>query len=349
MTAAVTMRHGGPEVVEIRTDWPTPQPATNDVRVRVTAAAVNNTDIWSREGVYGTAADPEAITGWKGVPLEFPRIQGIDIAGVVESVGGQIDSSWVGRRVLVDPTVTYDGDFPVDLIGSEVDGGFAQFHVCSVQRVHDVSDSPLIDAQLACLPTAYGTALGMINRAECAGGERVVVTGSSGGVGSAAVELLAGRGCHVIARTSQSKVSAVEALGASEVSVRDVDAVSAIDEVDAVIDVVGGGEFAELIDRLRDGGRLVTAGAIAGPVVSFDIRRLYLRQRRLIGSTMCTPGDFVELARIASAGGVHPHVEEVFALDQLPEAQRRFGAKSFFGKLVIGPDGIEAARARHQT
>lgn len=349
MTAAVTMRHGGPEVIEIRTDWPTPQPAADQVRVKVTAAALNNTDIWSREGAYGSAADPDAIAGWKGAPLEFPLIQGIDVAGVVESVGDRVDPSWVGRRVLVDPTVTYAGDFPVDLIGSEVDGGFAQFHVCSIHQAHDVSDSPLTDAQLACLPTAYGTALGMISRAECSAGERVVVTGSSGGVGSAAIELLADRGCHVIARTSRSKAAAVESLGASEISVRDVDPIFTMGEVDAVIDVVGGDEFGELLDRLRDGGRLATAGAIAGPVVSFDIRRLYLRQRRLIGSTMFTRDHFAELARIAVAGGVRPHVAEVFPLDQLPEAQRRFGAKDFFGKLVVGPDGVDVAGSRSST
>ncbi len=337
MTAAVTMRHGGPEVIEIRSDWPVPEVGPSEALVRVTAAALNNTDVWSREGAYGTGEDPDALVGWKGVPLEFPRIQGIDVAGVVESVGDDVDRTWTGRRVLVDPTVSYAGEFPVELIGSEVDGGFAQFHVCSVQRLHDVTHSPLSDAQLACLPTAYGTAMGMINRAECEAGERVLVTGSSGGVGSAAIQLLVDRGCHVVARTSPSKVAAVESVGASEVSVRGVESVSEMEEVDAVIDVVGGDEFGDLVDRLRDGGRLATAGAIAGPVVTLDLRRLYLRQRRLIGSTMHTPDDFAELARVAGVGGVRPRVDEVFPLAELHAAQRRFESKSFVGKLVVAP------------
>jgi NADPH:quinone reductase-like Zn-dependent oxidoreductase len=337
MTAAVTVRHGGPEVIEIRSDWPVPEPGATDVCVRVEAAALNNTDIWSREGAYGTSHDPHAVAGWKGVPLTFPRIQGIDVAGVVESAGAGVDPSWIGRRVLVDPVVTYSGDFPVEVIGSEVDGGFAEYLVCAQRQVHDVSDSPLSDAELACLPTAFGTALGMINRAHCMPGERVLVTGSSGGVGSAAIQLLVDRGCHVVARTSPLKVAAVEALGASEVSVRGIDAVSGVADVDAVIDVVGGDEFNDLIDRLRDGGRLVTAGAIAGPVVSIDIRRLYLRQRRVIGSTMHTPDDFAELARIAAAGGVRPRVDTVFPLERLPAAQRRFESKRFVGKLVVAP------------
>ena len=337
MSAAVTMRHGGPDAIEIRSDWPIPAVGDDGVLVRVTAAAVNNTDIWSREGAYGTAEDPDAIAGWKGVPLQFPRIQGIDVAGVVDLVGAQVDPAWVGRRVLVDPAVAYAGDFPVEVMGSEVDGGFAELLACSVRRVHDVSDSPLSDAQLASLPTAYGTALGMINRAACAGGERVLVTGSSGGVGSAAIQLLTDRGCHVIARTSAAKAARVAQWGAAEVSVRGVDAPGEMAEVDAVVDVVGGDEFGDLLDRLRDGGRMVTAGAIAGPLVSLDLRRLYLRQRRLIGSTMHTPDDFAELARIAAAGGVAPEVADIFPLADLRLAQARFLEKDFFGKLVIAP------------
>ena len=344
MTAAVTMRHGGPDAVEIRSDWPVAEVGPRIVLIRVSAAALNNTDIWSREGAYGTAEDPEATAGWKGVPLEFPRIQGIDVVGVVELVGKHVDPVLIGRRVIIDPTVTYAGEYPVDVIGSEVDGGFAEYLACSADQVHDVSDSPLTDWQLACLPTAYGTALGMINRAGCEAGERVLVTGSSGGVGSAAIQLLADRGCHVVARTSASNAETVAANGANEVSVRGVDRIPDVAEVDVVIDVVGGEEFADLLDRLKDGGRMATAGAIAGPIVTLDLRRLYLRQRRLIGSTMHTPNDFAELARIASAGGVEPSVAEVFPLTELHSAQARFQRKDFFGKLVVAPDGRDAIR-----
>lgn len=337
MTAAVTTRHGGPDATVIRRDWPVPVVGADDVLVFVTAAALNNTDIWTRQGAYGTAEDPEAVAGWLGVPLQFPRIQGIDVCGIVVAVGGGVDPAWNDRRVLVDPTVTYANDFPTALIGSEVDGGFAEYHRCSLGQVHDVSDSALSDEQLSCLPTAYGTALGMINRAECVEGERVLVTGASGGVGSAAIQLLVKRGCHVVARTSASKQEQVRQLGAAELSIRGVDAIAATGEVDAVVDVVGGDEFGEMLDRLRDGGRMVTAGAIAGPVVSLDMRRLYLRQRRLIGSTMYTPDDFIELAGIANTGGVWPEVAASFPLVDLAVAQERFAAKDFTGKIVVTP------------
>ena len=170
MTAAVTMGHGGPDQIEIRTDWPCPTPRVGEALVRVTAAALNNTDIWSREGAYGTAADPAAVVGWKGVPLDFPRIQGIDVAGEVVAVGARADGDWTGKRVIVDSAARYQDDRPADIVGSEVDGGFAEYHVCSVRQLHDVTASPLTDAELACLPTAYGTALGMLTRADIQSG-----------------------------------------------------------------------------------------------------------------------------------------------------------------------------------
>ncbi len=337
MTAAVTLGHGGPEHIEIHDDWPRPEVGAGQVLVRVTAAALNNTDIWSREGAYGTADDPDAVVGWKGVPLDFPRIQGIDVAGEVVEVGSGVDETWNGRPVIVDPAARYDGAYPADIIGSEIDGGFAQYHLCSERQLHDVSGSPLSPAQLACLPTAYGTALGMLNRAECAAGERVIVTGASGGVGMAAVQLLIDRGCSVVARTSESKRDVIAELDVAEISVRGIDDITAIEPADAVVDVVGGDEFGPLIDRLRDGGRLVTAGAIAGPIVPFDIRRLYLRHRKIIGSTMHTPDDFAQLAAIGASGGVAPLVAATFPLPEIAAAQERFGRKDFVGKLVLLP------------
>ncbi|MEZ5374763.1 MAG: zinc-binding dehydrogenase [Microthrixaceae bacterium] len=336
MNAAVTVGHGGPEMIELR-EVPVPALGPGDALVRVGAAALNNTDIWTREGRYGSAEDPDAVAGWQGVPLGFPRIQGMDIAGEVVEVGDDVSNAWVGRRVIVDPTVTYADGFPAVLVGSEVDGGFAGFHRCSEAQLSDVTDSPLSDAQLSCLPIAYGTALGMINRAGCSPGERVLVTGASGGVGLAAVQLLLARSCRVVARTSEPHRATFEALGV-EVSVRGVDDVADLDVVDAVVDVVGGDTFALLVDRLEVGGRLVVAGAIAGPQVSIDLRQLYLKQRTLIGSTMHTRDDFAQLARIATEGSLDPVVAQTYPLADLAAAQERFLAGDFVGKLVIEPN-----------
>ncbi len=336
MTAAVTVGHGAPDKIELHSDWPRPEPGHGQVLVRISAAAVNNTDLWTRRGAYGSPEDPDAVAGWRGVPLEFPRIQGGDIAGVVAAVGEGVDDSLVGRRVIVDPATRYDeAGYPASIVGSEVDGGFAQFHVSPSERVHDVDGSPLSDTQLACLPIAYATALGMIEAAGCSAGERILVTGASGGVGLAAVQILAGRGCMAIAYTSDGKEEAVTEAGAAQVLTRGISPLAAVPPVDAVLDVVGGPELGELIDRLRTGGRLAMAGAIAGPIVEIDLRRIYLRHRRLIGSTMHNRQTFSGVVELARRGAVAPLVADTYRLDQIRAAQERFEEKDFVGKLVV--------------
>jgi NADPH:quinone reductase-like Zn-dependent oxidoreductase len=339
MTAAVTTGHGGPEVIEIRHGWPCPRPKAGEALTRVTAAGVNNTDLWSRQGAYGTGDNPDAVAGWRGVPLDFPLIQGGDVTGVVVAVGSDEDELWVGRRVLVDPAAAYSFGYPSAVVGSEVDGGFAQYHLATIAQLHDVTGSPLSDDQLACLPIAYATALGMVERAGCHAGERVLVTGASGGVGSAAVQITAARGCHVVAYTSPAKADIVARSGADEVVVRGRSRIEDLPEVDVVLDVVGGEEFPRIFDRLGDGGRLATVGAIAGPVVQLDLRRLYLRQRRIIGSTMHTPEIFTGVAELARTGAVNPRVAATYPLAEIAAAQARFEQKDFVGKLILHPFG----------
>ena len=197
--------------------------------------------------------------------------------------------------------------------------------------------SPLTDVQLACLPTACGTALGMPTRARREPGESVLVTGASGGVCMAAVQLLLDRGCDVVARTSAAHRDVFAMLGVGEVSVRGVDALAGVAPVDAAVDVVGGPDFGALVGRLRDRGRLVTAGAIGGPMVTLDLRRLYLQQRTLIGATMHAPAVFADLRAIAVAGGVEPPVAPTFPLTEIAAAQAWFVAGDLVGKLVLVP------------
>ncbi len=346
MRAVVMRGHGGPEQLEV-TEVALPEPGSGEVRVRVTASSVNNTDIWTREGRYGTADDPDAIAGWLGVPIECPRVQGADMAGVVEAVGEGVDERLIGRRVLVDPAF-YDRDADdadlVGLLGSEADGGFADFVVAETVRCHDVTDSPLSDLQLAALPIAFGTALGMLRRAEVAAGETMVATGASGGVGVALVQLGQALGASVIAVSTADKADVLRELGAAHVVDRSSPdvvghavAAAAGDgaEIDVVADVVGGERFGEWIDALRIGGRVVVAGAIAGPVVAVDLRRVYLGQRRIIGSTMHDPATFRQLVELANAGAIHPPIAEVFPLERLADAQVAIRDSSSIGKIVL--------------
>lgn len=340
MTAAVLTHHGGPDALEVRRDVPVPRLGPGDALVAVAAAGINNTDIWSRQGAYGTVGDPNAVGGWRGVPLDFPRVQGGDIAGTIVRVGDAVDPARLGTRVLVDSAL-YDGDDTdanaIGLLGSERDGGFAEYVAVENRRAHDVGDSPMSDESLAALPIAYGTAMGMLERVALEPGERVLVTGASGGVGLALIQLAVARECTVIAVTTESKRDQILDAGATEILMRDdVPSETLSHPVDVVADVVGGPAFPRLVDALAEGGRLVTAGAIAGAEVELDIRRLYLHSRRLVGSAMWTPGHFARLVEEARRGSLRPVVRS-YPLTEIAAAQADFDRKQFVGKFVLTP------------
>ncbi|MCB2175344.1 MAG: zinc-binding dehydrogenase [Actinomycetales bacterium] len=344
MRAAVTTHHGGLDAIELR-EVPVPAPSAGEVLVRVAAAGCNNTDLWTREGSYGTAEDPDAKAGWLG-PLDFPRIQGGDVAGTVVAAGDAEGTALVGSRVLVDPAI-YDGPGPdarpADVLGSERDGGFAEYVVVPGARAHPVDGSPLTDIELAALPIAYGTALGMLERGGVAAGDTVLVTGASGSVGLAAVQLARARGAGVVAVCSSGKRDAVLRAGARATVDRgrgDVVAdarAAAEDGYDAVIDVIAGPTVGAGLDLLRPGGRWVVAGALGGWHVDLDVRRLYLANLALVGSTMHTPAIFDELVRIARRGEVRPLVAATFGLDRVRDAQEQLATRRHVGKLVVVP------------
>lgn len=343
MAAVRIVAHGGPEVLEVA-KVPVPEPGTGEVLVEVRAVALNNTDLWTRQGAYGTPEDPEALAGWRG-PLDFPRIQGADVAGVIAAVGPGGDAGLVGRRVVIDPAL-YDADGPranpVGLMGSERDGGYAQYVTAPAEQVHDVTGSSLSDPQLASLPTAYGTALGMIERGEVREGETVLVTGASGGVGLALVQLAAARGARVLAVSSGSKLEAVRAAGADAVLDRGQDIAqqvraAASDGLDVVLDVVAGDFVGQGISLLREGGRWVIAGALGGHQVGVDVRRLYLHNARIIGSSMHTREHFALLMDIARRAQVQPVIAATYPLEQAARAQEELGRRHHVGKIVLDP------------
>ncbi len=362
MTAALLTGHGGPDMLEVRDDVEVPVAGPGQVLIEVAAAAVNTTDVWTRQGAYGSPEDPDAVAGWQGVALDVPRIQGGDVAGRVVAVGDGVDQAWVGCRVVADPTFyADDGPEPTltAVLGSELDGGFAQYLAVAAEQVHDVTDSPLSDAQLACLPIAYGTAAGMLDRAGLREGETVLVTGASGGVGLALVQLARARGATVVALTRAAHTDLLAEEGAHHTVSRDLpDTPDAADSgsdapgtltlserirevaggsVDVVADVVGGWALEQLLDVLAPGGRWVICGAVAGPVVRLDLRVLYLHRRQLIGSTMHTPDQFARLVDDARSGRIEPRVARTYPLTHIHEAQADLAAGDEVGKLVLLP------------
>lgn len=344
MRVAVITGHGGLEVIETRIA-PVPTAGPGEVLVRVAAAGCNNTDLWTRAGAYGSADDPDLKAGWLG-PLDFPRVQGGDVAGVVVACSDSQDGELLGSRVLVDPA-NYDSEGPDaqvnDVLGSERDGGFAEYVVVPSARAHPVDASPLTDVELAALPIAYGTALGMLERGSVRAGHTVLITGASGGVGLAAVQLARARGARVVAVCSGDKGGAVRSAGADVVVDRQrgrvVDDATAAEPsgYDAILDVVAGPMIGQGLGLLRPGGRWVVAGALAGWDVNLDVRRLYLASLSLIGSTMHTPHIFDLLVDIARRGAVHPVIAATFDLAEVDEAQRRLALREHVGAFVVLP------------
>lgn len=343
MRAVRIAAHGGPEVLQLD-EVPTPIPGPDDVLVRVAAVALNNTDLWTRDGAYGDATNPDALSGWRG-PLDFPRIQGADVAGRIVAVGEDVGRELIGRRVVIDPAI-YDSAHPdahpIGLMGSERDGGDAEFVSAPADRAHDVSDSPLSDDQLAALPTAYGTALGMVERGHVVRGETVLVSGASGGVGLALVQIARARGAQVLAISSGSKLEAVRRAGAHAVLDRAMDLAEQIrglapDGIDVGLDVVAGDLVRIGLPLLREGGRWVIAGALGGHQVDFDVRRLYLHNAAIIGSAMHTPAHFDQLMEMARTAQVQPVIAAGYPLAEAATAQARLAQRDHIGKLVLHP------------
>ena len=273
--------------------------------------------------------------------MRWPRIQGADVCGVV--VGGAA-GALLGRRVLVDPWVR-DPAAPDDLaratyLGSERDGGYAEFVAVPAANVHPV-DSPLSDAELATFPTSYVTAANMLRRAGLSAGETILVTGASGGVGGALIQVARMLGATPYAIAGADKAEHVRACGAEHVISRDdPDFAAALAragaaDVDVVADIVGGDRFPELLRLLRRGGRFTCAGAIAGPIVPLDLRTMYLHDLTLVGATVPPVGAFAEMVSFIETGRLRPFLAATFPLERFRDAQEAFMAKRHVGNIVI--------------
>jgi len=357
MRAVVLTGHGNLDKLEFHGNWRKPTPAANEVLIKVAACGLNNTDINVRTGWYsqtgaapttGVAKEDTADdASWGSGGIAFPRIQGADVVGVVESVGEAVgDKSLVGKRVLVD-TWLRDWNDPhnvekVGYFGSECDGGYADYTTVPWQQAHPV-DSTLSDAELATFATSYVTAENMLNRAAVNENDTVLITGASGGVGSALAQLCKRRGARTVAVCGEEKAAAVrDAVHPAALLPRHTrdfkkalqDAIGD-DTVSVVADVVGGDSWHALIDALAHGGRYTCAGAIAGPIVEFDLRTFYLRDLTLTGATVVPPSVFSNLVGYIERGEIRPLLAATHPLENLREAQQQFMDKRHFGNIVV--------------
>jgi NADPH:quinone reductase-like Zn-dependent oxidoreductase len=360
MRAVVLTGHGGIDKLEYRDDVARPEPGAGEVLIRVGACGLNNTDINTRTGWYDPTVetslseelglhgrDDDAAASWDKSTVAFPRIQGAAVVGRIAAVGPGTDEARAGERVIVDPSVR-DPRLParaqiVEYLGSERDGGYAEFVAVPAQNAHAI-DSPLSDAELATFPCSYDTAEEMLARAGLTEGEVIVITGAAGGVGTALIQLSLIRGARVVAIAGASKEERLRALGAHEFVARESDDVRGDVErligergADVAADVVGGAIFDDLLKLLRRGGRYTTAGAIAGPTTKIDLRDLIYKDLELYGITNPTAETFAWLVHLINSGRLQPLLEETFPLAELRTAQARMLKRSHVGKLVVVP------------
>lgn len=356
MKAIVTTGNGGYEKLVYK-EVTIPEIQQGEVLVKVLAAGVNNTEINTRLGWYSssvtestneTADEDDTLQssdgGWnKETP--FPFIQGTDCCGQVVSAADDVDSALLNKRVIVRPC-TRESDFnSLDNIwmGSDFDGAFAQYVKVRASEVFPIT-CDWTDAELGTIPCAYGTSENMLHRAQLKAGETVLITGASGGVGSATVQLAKRRGAKVIAVAGKEKLEAVAKIGADILLDRSADLLDVLGEqsVDVVVDNVAGSEFPTMLKLLKRGGRLVSSGAIAGPIVDLDMRDMYLNDITLIGTTVWDEPVFPNLVRYIEQGEIQPLLAKTFPLSSIAEAQQEFLLKKHVGKFVLIPPSDES-------
>ena len=331
--------HGGLDKLEVHSDIPVPDPGPREVLIRVAAAGINNTDINTRTAWYSKEDGASEDASWAGAPLHFPRIQGADVCGRIVAVGEEVGADRIGERVLIEPCIREANGQELErpwYFGSECDGGFAEYTVVASRHAYRI-ESALSDTELASFPCSYSTAENLLTRSKTGPGDRVLVTGASGGVGSAAIQLARARGARVIAVTSPAKSEALRRLGAERTLAREDSVVEKLgrDSIDVVVDLVAGPQWSALLDVLRPGGRYAVAGAIGGPLVELDVRTLYLKDLSLFGCTVLDPEVFPNLIDHIESRRLSPVVAETFPLDQIADAQTTFMSKKHIGKIVL--------------
>ncbi|MFT7593762.1 MAG: NADPH:quinone reductase-like Zn-dependent oxidoreductase [Paracoccaceae bacterium] len=358
MQAMVLTGHGDLDQYHWHLDWVVPKPGPMQVLIKVAACGLNNTDVNTRTGWYSKSVSA-ATTGsayaevaeedptWGGRPITFPRIQGADAVGIVVAVGTGADPDLIGQRVITDGWLRDWGD-PANMdkagyFGSEIDGGFAQY-TCTDMRDIAVVDCGLGDAELATFSCSYSTAEGMLVRAGVGADDTVLIPGASGGVGGALVQLAKRRGARVIAMASTAKHADVARLGPDRILPRSPDDLRAAldgekitEKITVVADIVGGPLWPQLIDVLERGGRYTCSGAIAGPMVTLDLRTFYLRDLTFTGSTVVPPHVLRDVVGYIERGEIKPVLAATYPLSQLPKAQAAFIDKTHTGNIVVIP------------
>lgn len=336
MKAAVLLRHGDSSNIVLDGNFPDPTPGEGCVIVRVGATALNYHDIFTRNGM-------------PGIKVPLPLIMGIDIAGTVSAVGAGVTEWKSGDRVLVDPANRSVGG---GLIGETTHGGLAQFCEVPANQLVAIPEGVSFE-DAAALPVAYGTARRMLVTAgNIKAGEKILVLGATGGVGTCCVLLAKMLGAEVVAcSASPAKFERLKSLGADHVidnsqpdwfkqvyqlfgkpNRRSYDG-----GVDVVVNFTGGETWVPSLRSLRRGGRLLTCGATAGFDPKTDIRFIWTFELTIQGSNGWTKEDLVALMDLIKQGKFKPIIHSTLPLEQVHEGFRVLESREVFGKVVLVP------------
>jgi NADPH:quinone reductase-like Zn-dependent oxidoreductase len=342
MKAIAIRAHGGPEVVKVE-DLPDPQPAPGQVVVAVKATALNHLDIWVRKG-------------WPGLKLAFPHVLGSDVAGVVEAVGPGVDAVKVGDAVVVNPSLGCGrcerclcGEENLcrrfAILGEHVSGGQSEKLAILARNVLP-KPANLSFEEAAAVPLTFMTAWhALVVRARLRLGETVLVHAAGSGVGVAAVQIAKLVGARVIATAgSDAKLEKAKGLGADHVVnyekqdfVQEVRKLTDKKGVEVVFEHVGKTTWEKSLLAAGIGGRIVTVGATTGYDPLTDLRHVFFRQLSILGSTMGTGADLLEVLRWVGEGKLRPVVDRVLPLAEARSGQDLLAERAQFGKIVMRP------------
>lgn len=340
MKALSIVKQGSPATANIALvdDWPEPSPGPGEVVVRTEASALNHLDLW-------------VVRGLPGLDLEYPRVGGSDGAGVVETIGENVDESWIGRRVVVNarkpvPEPAHPdrrSTLPdITMIGEHENGTHAAKFIAPVENLVEISDNDPVQA--AAFALTHLTAWRMLRtRAGLEPGMTVLITGIGGGVALAALNICKHFGCRTIVTSRyQWKIDRAAELGAHDGVLdsgedwsREVRALTSRRGVDICVDSIGKQVHTSCIKSLARGGVFVTCGTTTGPDASTDLARVFWNQLAIIGSTMGTMDEFREVLSLFKNGAIEPVIDQVFDAADGPRAYARLESGEQFGKIVI--------------
>ena len=334
MKALVLRRHGDLQDLEVATDYPVPQAVDGHVVIRVKASSFNYHDVFTMRGM-------------PGIKVPLPVIVGLDMAGEIAEVGTGVAPWKVGDRVLVNPLNKKKG-----LMGEMLDGGMAEYCLVAADQLVAMPDGVSF-AEAASLPVAYGTAHRMlITHNTIRKGDRVLVLGASGGVGTGCVILAKLLGAEVIAcASSEDKLRRLKDMGADEaINYKTVDfskwAVEKYGKpqrrsyeggVDVVINFTGGDTWVPSLRCIKRGGKLLVCGATAGHDPKEDLRYVWTFEINIVGSNSFYDDDLKGLMKLIQEGKMRPMIDKVLPLEQAAEGLRMIRDREVVGKVVVAP------------